>query len=408
MPEAVIVSAARSPIGRANKGSLKDLRPDELTATIVKTALDKVPGLDPNTVDDLYLGCGLPGGESGNNMARIVNVLNGMDDVPGATLTRYCASSVQTTRMAFHAIKAGEGDVFVSAGVETVSRYVKGTSDHWPDTNNPQFDQAKARTEETAKGGPAYQGAWHDPRADDTLPDIYIAMGQTAENVARLRNLDRKELDEFGVRSQNLAEKAIADGFWEREITPITTPDGTVVSQDDGPRAGVTYEAVSQLDPVFRPDGVVTAGNCCALNDGAAAVVIMSDTKAAELGVTPLARIVATGVSGLSPEIMGLGPVEATKRALAHAGMSIGDIDLVEINEAFAAQVVPSYQDLGIDIDRLNINGGAIAVGHPFGMTGARLQNTMLNSLDWHDKSTGLITMCVGGGQGMALILERL
>jgi acetyl-CoA C-acetyltransferase len=404
MPEAVIVSAARSPIGRANKGSLKDIRPDDLTATIIKTALDKVEGLDPNTVDDVYLGCGLPGGESGFNMARVVNTLNGMDDVPGTTLTRYCASSVQTTRMAFHAIKAGEGDVFVSAGVETVSRYAKGTSDHWPDTQNPVFADAIARTAKTAEGGVD----WNDPREDGNVPDIYVAMGQTAENVARLRGLKREELDEFGVRSQNLAEKAISDGFWAREITAVTTPDGTEVSQDDGPRAGVTYEAVSQLDPVFRPDGVVTAGNCCALNDGAAAVVIMSDAKAAELGATPLARIVATGVSALSPEIMGLGPVEATKRALAQAGMSIGDIDLVEINEAFAAQVVPSYQDLGIDIDRLNVNGGAIAVGHPFGMTGARLQNTMLNSLDWHDKSTGLITMCVGGGQGMALILERV
>lgn len=404
MPEAVIVSAARSPIGRANKGSLKDFRPDDLSALIIKAALDKVEGLDPNTVDDLYLGCGLPGGESGNNMARIVNVLNGMDDVPGATVTRYCASSVQTTRMAFHAIKAGEGDIFVSAGVETVSRFAKGTSDHWPDTKNPLYDEAMARTEKTAEGGVD----WHDPREDGLLPDAYIAMGQTAENVARLRKLDRKELDEFGVRSQNLAEKAINDGFWAREITPVTAPDGTVVSQDDGPRAGVTYEAISQLKPVFRPDGVVTAGNCCPLNDGAAAVVIMSDTKAAELGAKPLARIVATGVSGLSPEIMGLGPVEATKRALANAKMSIGDIDLVEINEAFAAQVVPSYQDLGIDLDRLNVNGGAIAIGHPFGMTGARLQNTMLNSLDWHDKTTGLITMCVGGGQGMALILERI
>jgi acetyl-CoA C-acetyltransferase len=404
MPEAVIVSAARSPIGRANKGSLKDLRPDDLTAFIVRTALDKIPGLDPHTVDDLYLGCGLPGGESGNNMGRIVNVLNGMDDVPGATITRYCASSVQTTRMAFHAIKAGEGDIFISAGVETVSRFAKGTSDHWPETQNPLFAEAKARTAATAEGGVA----WHDPREDGAIPDAYIAMGQTAENVARLRGLKREELDEFGVRSQNLAEKAINDGFWAREITPVTTPDGTVVSTDDGPRAGVTLEALSQLQPVFRPDGVVTAGNCCALNDGAAAVVIMSDTKAAELGLTPLARIVSTGVTGLSPEIMGLGPVEATKQALRRANMSIGDIDLVEINEAFAAQVVPSYQDLGIDLDRLNVNGGAIAVGHPFGMTGARLQNTMLNSLDWHDKSTGLITMCVGGGQGMALILERL
>ena len=404
MPEAVIVSATRSPIGRANKGSLKDLRPDDLAATMVKAAMDKVPGLDPHSVDDVYLGCGLPGGEAGNNLARVVNVLNDMDDVPGATITRYCASSVQTTRMAFHAIKAGEGDVFVSAGVEMVSRYVKGTSDHIPGTQNPLFDEAQARTAAYAEGG----RDWHDPREDGLLPDAYIAMGQTAENVARMRGLDRKELDEFGVRSQNLAEKAIDSGFWAREITPVTLPDGTVVSTDDGPRAGVTYEAVSQLQPVFRPDGVVTAGNCCPLNDGAAALVIMSDTRAAELGVTPLARIVATGVSGLSPEIMGLGPVEATRRALALAGMTIGDIDLVEINEAFAAQVVPSYQDLGIDLDRLNVNGGAIAVGHPFGMTGARLTATMINSLDWHDKSTGLITMCVGGGQGMALIVERL
>jgi acetyl-CoA C-acetyltransferase len=404
MPEAVIVSVARTPIGRANKGSLTEFRPDDLTAFIVKTALDKIPALDPHTVDDLYLGCGLPGGESGNNMGRVVNVLNGMDDVPGATITRYCASSVQTTRMAFHAIKAGEGDVFISAGVETVSRFAKGTSDHWPDTKNPQFEEATALTEKYAQGGLD----WHDPREDGALPDVYIAMGQTAENVARLRGLSRQELDEFGVRSQNLAEKAINDGFWAREITPVTTPSGTVVSADDGPRAGVTYDGIKDLKPVFRPDGVVTAGNCCALNDGAAAVVIMSDTKAAELGLKPLARIVATGVSGLSPEIMGLGPVEATKRALANAKMSIGDIDLVEINEAFAAQVVPSYQDLGIDIDRLYVNGGAIAVGHPFGMTGARLQNTMVNSLDWHDKSTGLITMCVGGGQGMALILERV
>ena len=403
MPEAVIVSAARTPIGRANKGSLKDFRPDDLSAFAIQSALDKIPALDPTTIDDLYLGCGLPGGESGNNMARVVTSLMGLE-VPGATTTRYCASSVQTTRMAFHAIKAGEGDVFVSAGVETVSRFAKGTSDHWPDTKNPKFADAQVRTDEAAKGGTT----WHDPREDGLLPDIYIAMGQTAENVAQLRGLGRQELDEFGVRSQNLAEQAIADGFWAREITPVTLEDGTVVSADDGPRAGVTYEALSGLQPVFRPDGVVTAGNCCALNDGAAAVVIMSDTKAAELGLTPLARIVSTGVSGLSPEIMGLGPVEATKNALRYAGMSIGDIDLVEINEAFAAQVVPSYQELGIDLDRLNVNGGAIAVGHPFGMTGARLQNTMLNSLDWHDKTTGLITMCVGGGQGMALILERI
>ena len=404
MPEAVIVSAARSPIGRANKGSLKDVRPDDLSAAMIRTALDKIPELDPTQIDDLYLGCGLPGGESGFNMGRIVSVQLGYDHLPGATITRYCSSSVQTTRMAFHAIKAGEGDAFISAGVETVSRFAKGTSDHLPDTRNPIFDEAIARTTKTAEGG----SGWHDPREDGLVPDAYIAMGQTAENVAKLRGLKREELDEFGVRSQNLAEKAIADGFWANEITPYTTPDGTVVEKDDGPRAGVTMEAAAGLDPVFRPDGVVTAANCCALNDGAAAVVVMSDTKARELGLTPLARIVSTGVTALSPEIMGLGPVEATKQALKRANMSIGDIDLVEINEAFAAQVVPSYQDLGIDLDRLNVNGGAIAVGHPFGMTGARLQNTMLNSLQWHDKQTGLITMCVGGGQGMALILERL
>jgi acetyl-CoA C-acetyltransferase len=403
MPEAVIVSAARTPIGRANKGSLKDFRPDDLTAFIAQAALDKIPALDPNEVGDLILGCGLPGGEAGNNMARIVTTLMGYE-IPGTTLTRYCASSVQTTRNAFHAIKAGEGDVYISAGVEMVSRYQFGTSDHIPNTKNPKFEDAQKLTEDYAAGGKD----WHDPREDGLLPDVYIAMGQTAENVARMRGLDRKELDEFGVRSQNLAEKAINDGFWAREITPITLADGTVVSADDGPRAGVTYEAVSQLKPVFRPDGVVTAGNCCPLNDGAAAVVIMSDTRAKELGLTPLARIVSTGVSGLSPEIMGLGPVEATKQALKHANMTIKDIDLAEINEAFAAQVVPSYQDLGLDLDQVNVNGGAIAVGHPFGMTGARLQNTMINSLDWHDKTTGLITMCVGGGQGMALILERI
>jgi acetyl-CoA C-acetyltransferase len=404
MPEAVIVSAARTPIGRANKGSLKDFRPDDLSVLAIKAALDQVPELDPTTINDLMLGCGLPGGEAGNNMGRVVSTLLGYDQIPGTTITRYCSSSVQTTRMAFHAIKAGEGDAFISAGVETVSRFAKGTSDHIPDTRNRVFEEASARTEEQAQGGQD----WHDPRDDGKLPDIYIAMGQTAENVARMRGLDRRELDEFGVRSQNLAEKAINDGFWAREITPVTTPDGNVVEKDDGPRAGVTYEAISELKPVFRPDGVVTAGNCCALNDGAAAVIVMSDTKAKELGIQPLARIVSTGVTGLSPEIMGLGPIEATRQALANADMTIDDIDLVEINEAFAAQVVPSYQELGIDLDRLNVNGGSIAVGHPFGMTGARLQNTMLNSLSWHDKTTGLITMCVGGGQGMALILERL
>ncbi|ADG89815.1 acetyl-CoA acetyltransferase [Thermobispora bispora] len=405
MPEAVIVATARSPIGRAFKGSLKDMRPDDLTVQIIRAALAKVPQLDPNDIDDLMLGCGLPGGEQGYNMARVVAVLLGLDNVPGTTVTRYCASSLQTTRMAFHAIKAGEGDVFISAGVEMVSRYVKGNSDSLPDTKNPLFAEAEARTARAAQGE---VDGWHDPREDGELPDIYIAMGQTAENVAALKGISRREQDEFGVRSQNLAEKALANGFWEMDITPVTLPDGTVVSKDDGPRPGTTYEVVSQLKPAFRPNGTVTAGNCCPLNDGAAAVIVMSDTKAAELGITPLARIVSTGVSALSPEIMGLGPIDATRQALKRAGMSIDDVDLVEINEAFAAQVIPCYRELGIDIDKLNVNGGAIAVGHPFGMTGARITTTLINSLRFHDKTIGLETMCVGGGQGMAMILERL
>ncbi|MGW4375916.1 acetyl-CoA C-acetyltransferase [Streptomyces albidoflavus] len=405
MPEAVIVSAARSPIGRAFKGSLKDVRPDDLTAHIIETALAKVPELNPRDIDDLMLGCGLPGGEQGNNLGRIIAVQMGMDHLPGCTVTRYCSSSLQTSRMALHAIKAGEGDVFISAGVETVSRFVKGNSDSLPDTRNPIFAEAEARTAAVAEQG---ADSWHDPREDGKLPDAYIAMGQTAENLARLKGVTREEMDEFGVRSQNLAEEAIKKGFWEREITPVTTPDGTVVSQDDGPRAGVTLEGVQGLKPVFRPDGRVTAGNCCPLNDGAAALVIMSDTKARELGLTPLARIVSTGVSGLSPEIMGYGPVEASNQALRRAGLTIDDIDLAEINEAFAAQVIPSYRDLGLPLEKVNVNGGAIAVGHPFGMTGARITTTLINSLQFHDKQFGLETMCVGGGQGMAMVIERL
>jgi len=404
MPEAVVVATARSPIGRAFKGSLASIRPDDLAAQIITAALAKVPQLDPADIDDLMLGCGMPGGEQGFNMARVVAVLLGNDTLPGTTVNRYCASSLQTTRMAYHAIKAGEGDVFISAGVECVSRSANGSSDSWPDTMNPIFADAAQRNVEMAKSGEV----WHDPRQDGQLPDAYLAMGQTAENVAKLRGISRAEQDEFGVRSQNLAEKATASGFWQREIIPVTMPDGTAVSADDGPRAGVTLEAVSGLKPVFRPDGTVTAANCCALNDGAAAVIVMSDRKAAELGITPLARVVSTGVTGLTPEIMGLGPVEASRQALSRAGMTIDDIDLVELNEAFAAQVIPSYRDLGIDIDKLNVNGGAIAVGHPFGMTGARITTTLLNGLQSRDKTFGLETMCVGGGQGMAMVFERL
>jgi acetyl-CoA C-acetyltransferase len=414
MPEAVIVATARSPIGRAHKGALRELRPDDLTATIIRAALDKVPQLDASTIDDLYLGCGLPGGEQGFNMGRVVATLLGLDSVPAATLTRYCASSLQTTRMALHAIRAGEGDVFISAGVEMVSRYARGSSDWLPPAaaaavgggwENPRFDAAQARSKERAGTG---TDTWTDPRESGELPDIYLSMGQTAENLAQIYNVSKDEMDAFGVRSQNLAEQAIKDGFWAREITPVTLPDGTVVSADDGPRAGVTLEATAGLKPVFRPDGRITAGNCCPLNDGAAAVIIMSDAKARELGLTPLARILSTGVTAMSPEIMGIGPVEATRQALRRAGMTIDDVDLAEINEAFAAQVIPSYQELGLPLEKVNVNGGAIAVGHPFGMTGARITGTLINSLQWHDKSIGLETMCVGGGQGMAMVIERL
>lgn len=407
MTEAYIVATARSPIGRAHKGSLKDVRPDDLAAMMVAAAVEQVPGLDPARIDDLLLGCGLPGGKQGMNMARIVAVLCGWDTVPGATVTRYCSSSLQTTRMAFHAIKAGEGDVFVSAGVESVSSFATGSSDYIPgvDLHNPVFADALVRTEKRAGSG---TGLWTDPRLEGVLPDAYISMGQTAENVAALRNVTRADQDEFAARSQQRAQAAIAAGFWARDITPVTLPDGTVVSADDGPRAGTTVETLATLEPVFRPDGTVTAGNACPLNDGAAALVIVSDRIVDELGLRPLARIVSTGVSGLSPEIMGLGPVDASRQALARAGLTVDDMDRVEINEAFAAQVIPSARELGIDEERLNVNGGAIAVGHPFGMTGARITSTLINALADAGGQYGLETMCVGGGQGMAMVLEKL
>jgi acetyl-CoA C-acetyltransferase len=404
VPDAVIVAAARSPIGRAYKGTLKEMRPDDLAVQMLQAVLAKVPQLDVSEIDDVILGCGSPAGESGYNLARVVAVLAGLDGVPGTTVNRYCSSSLQTTRMAFHAIKAGEGEVFISAGVETISRYANGSADNLPDTKNVIFAPAEARTQEFMDGGTA----WSDPRAVGSLPDVYIAMGQTAENVAQWKGITREEQDAFGVRSQNLAEKAIADGFWQRDITPVTLPDGTQVTKDDGPRAGVTMAAVAELKPAFGPNGTVTAGNCCPLNDGAAALVVMSDAKAKQLGLAPLARVLSTGVTALSPEIMGMGPVEASRQALSRAGLTIEDIDLVEMNEAFAAQVIPSARELGISAEKLNINGGAIAVGHPYGMTGARMTSTLINSLQWHDKVLGLETMCAAGGQGMAMVIERL
>jgi acetyl-CoA C-acetyltransferase len=386
MTDAVIVALGRSPIGRARKGSLVDVRPDDLAAHVVTKVLAKVPGLDPSDIEDLICGCGLPGGEQGHNIGRAVSILARLD-VPGVTVNRYCSSSLMTTRMAAHAIDAGEGDVFLSVGVECVSRYGGGYPDA-PDTYNPKL--VPGNTEE--------------------YPDIYIAMGQTAENVARREKISREEQDRYAVKSQNAAVEAQRSGFFEREIIPVPLPNGETYTKDDGPRPGTTMEVLATLKPAFREDGTVTAGNACPLNDGAAAVVVMSARRAKELGLKPLARIVSTGLSALEPEFMGLGPIDASKQALKRAKMTIDDIDIVEINEAFAAQVIPSARGIGVDpfSDKLNPHGGAIALGHPFGMTGARILCTLLNGLREKNQTYGLETMCVGGGQGMAMIVERL
>ena len=406
MTEAVIVAAARTPIGRAFKGSIKDIRPDDLSAQVIQAALAQVPGLDPAFIEDLYWGAADHTGKAGGNVARVIAVLLGFDHLPAVTINRYCASSVQTTRMAYHAIKASEGEVFISGGVESVSQYTSflGAGGIYESDHNPVFAAAKDRSAAMA----ADNVTWTDPRLEGLLPDVYLSVGQTAENVATSRGITRARQDEWAVTSQNRAEAAIASGFFAADISPVTCPDGTVVSADDGPRAGVTLEALAGLKPVFREEGTVTAGNCCSLNDGAAALVVMSDRKAKELGLTPLARVVSTGTTGLSPKIMGLGPVEASRQALARAGMTIADMDLYEINEAFAAQVLPSADDLGMDFDKLNVHGGAIALGHPFGSTGARITTTLLHGLRERDGQFGLETMCVGGGQGMAIIYERL
>jgi acetyl-CoA C-acetyltransferase len=386
MPEAVIVAAARSPIARANKGHLVDVRPDDLAAHVVSKVMEKVPQVTAEMVDDLLCGCGLPGGEQGFNLGRVVSILSGLN-TPGCTVNRYCSSSLATTRMAAHAIRCGEGDIFLSVGVECVSRFGNGTSD--PRTaRNPRLE----------------------PGNSEGFPDVYISMGMTAENVAEREGITREEMDRYAVKSQNAAVKAQESGFFDREIVPVPLPNGELFTRDDGPRLGTTMEVLATLKPAFREDGLVTAGNACPLNDGAAAVILMSDTKARELGLQPLARVVATGVSALDPEIMGLGPVEASRQALRRAGMTIDDVDVVELNEAFAAQVIPSARKLGIDpfSAKLNPHGGAIALGHPFGMTGARILCTLLNDMQTLDKMIGLETMCVGGGQGMAMIVERL
>jgi acetyl-CoA C-acetyltransferase len=402
MPEAVIVATGRTPIGRAFKGSLVDMRPDDLTALVIRTVLAKLPELDPQSVEDVIVGCGQPAGESGFNVARVAALLAGLPDVPGVTVNRYCSSSLQTIRMAAHAIRAGEGDVFVAAGVETVSRFASGASDSGKAVNE-LFSDAMDRT---AKRSERAGEPW---TPQPGLPDIYIAMGQTAENVAEFENVSRLEMDEFAVRSQELAVAHQENGFFEREIIPVTLPDGNVVTKDDGPRAGTTLERLATLQPVFREGGSITAGNACPLNDGAAAVVVMSDTRAKELGIKPIARIVASGVSGLNPEIMGLGPIEACRQALKRANMTIDDIDLVEINEAFAAQVLPSAKHLGISSTSSTSEGRRHRPRPPF-RHDRRSHHDHVVELPRRRRQArfGLESMCVGGGQGMAMIVERL
>jgi acetyl-CoA C-acetyltransferase len=385
LPDAVIVSAARTAIGRAAKGSLVDARPDDLVAFAIRTAVDQVPGLDPADIVDVMVGCGFPEQRQGMNLARRAALLAGLPKhVPGTTVNRFCASSLQTIRMAFHAVKVGEGDAFVAAGVESISQ-VNG----YPKT--PEELHPKLFGE------------------DAEIANVYITMGMTAENVAERFGVEREEMDRFGQRSQERAVAGQDSGFFEREITPYAV-NGAVVAQDAGPRRGSSLEKLAQLEPAFKPGGKVTAGNSCPLNDGAAAVVVMSEDKARELGVQPRARIIASAVSGVEPEIMGIGPIEAVRTVLKQAGMTIDDVDVVELNEAFAAQVLPVCREIGVDpfADKLNPHGGAIALGHPYGMTGARIMCTLLNDLETLDKTIGLETMCVGGGQGMAMLVERL
>ncbi len=387
MPEAVIVDAVRTPIGRAYKGSLVNARPDDMTGFAIRSLMERNPGVDPASIVDVMVGCGLPHHESGMNLGRNAALLGGLpDSVPGQTINRYCSSSLQTIRMAFHAIKAGEGDTFVSAGVESSTRTL-GKGVEGSDLN-PRFT---------------------DHSREDFINEVYIPMGMTAENVAEEFNVSRERMDEFAKLSQDRAVEAQKNGFFDREIVPYPIGEGLLMSADDGPRANTTIEKLASLPPVFRPDGKVTAGNSCPLNDGAAAVLVMDADKANSLGIEPRARIIASAVSGLAPEIMGVGPIEAVRKVMAQANMSVSDMDVVELNEAFAAQVLPVCDELGISIEnQLNPHGGAIALGHPFGMTGARIMATLLNDLETLDKTIGLETMCVGGGMGMAMIVERV
>ena len=387
MAEVVIVAIGRTPIGRAVKGSLIDERPDDLGAHVVDEVLKQVPQLDRGQIEDVICGCALPGGEQGHNVGRIISILAGIG-APGTTVNRYCASSLQAVRMAFHAIKADEGSVFLCAGVESSTRSPLGLF----------ADQAETRNPRLLPGNP------------EGFPEVFMSMGETAENVADSCDITREEMDRYALQSQMRAVLARKDGIFAREIIPVPLLSGITMTDDDGPRADTSLERLAALRPVFREGGRVTAGNACPLNDGAAAAVVMARARADQLGIEPLARIISTGVSSLEPELMGLGPVESSRQALARAGMTIDDVDVVEINEAFAAQVIPSARKLGVDpfSDKLNPHGGAIALGHPFGMTGVRILATLLNDLRTRDQTIGLETMCVGGGQGMAMIIERL
>ncbi|HYB14996.1 MAG TPA: acetyl-CoA C-acyltransferase [Streptosporangiaceae bacterium] len=387
MSEAVIVSIGRTPIGRAVKGSLIDQRPDDLGAYVVNEVLRRVPQLDRGQIDDVICGCALPGGEQSHNMARIISLLTGVG-APGTTVNRYCASSLQAVRMAFHAIKADEGSAFLCVGVESSTRSPLGVFCDQPDTQNPRLQAGNA----------------------EGFPQAYMAMGVTAENVADKYDIGREEMDRYALQSHLRAVLAGQDGTFAREIVPVPLASGATMTADDGPRPDTSLEKLATLKPAFREGGRVTAGNSCPLNDGAAAAVVMSKSRAEQLGITPIARIISTGVSSLEPELMGLGPIESTRQALDRAGMTIEDVDVVEINEAFAAQVIPSARGIGVDPfgDKLNPHGGAIALGHPFGMTGVRILATLLNDLRTRDQTIGLETMCVGGGQGMAMIIERL
>lgn len=404
MPDAVIVSTVRTPIGRAHKGSLAAVRPDDLLAHTAAEAVARIPGLTADSIDDLIVGCALPGGEQGFDIARIAAVLLGWDHVPGVTVNRFCTSSLQAIRMAAQAVRCGDANVVVAAGVESQSRLSRGSSDTWPDTENPAFTEAKERTLARSAGGAA---PWTDPRRQGALPDPYIPVGLAAENVADVYGISRRDMDAYAARSHHLTQQALADGFHLGDIVPVKSPDGATATTDDCPRAGVTTDTLAELAPRFRPDGRVTAGNSAPLSDGAAAVVVMSEPYARAHGHTPLARILSTAVSASTPETEGPAPVAATRTALTRAGLSLTDIDTIAGNEPFAAQVLAYCIELGLDPARMNTHGGSIALGEPYGAAGARLTTTALTTLRHDNHTTALVTVVAAGGQGMAMVIER-